>query len=191
MVHVIKVYYDSGNGIPEIRRLAVCSDVLTKFVFLEQKIVELYPILKDKSFRIAWKDSDDDLIQMSSDPELAQALANAEDGLIKLYITLQPREMPSISVAEAAEVNDAAKTNDANAAKTNQEVHPFVICDGCNNSVKGYRYKCLECKDFDLCSSCHADNKHPEHDMLKLTRPHSVSREWVFPGARHMWRGMF
>jgi len=35
--------------------------------------------------------------------------------------------------------------------------HPGVACDGCKvPPLKGPRYKCKDCPDYDLCSACHA-----------------------------------
>lgn len=46
----------------------------------------------------------------------------------------------------------------------------FVTCDRCNSNIKGARYKCLACPDFDYCSVCYSDASliHPGHDFLAL-----------------------
>ena len=31
-----------------------------------------------------------------------------------------------------------------------------ITCDGCNNTLPGQRYRCLQCPDMDLCSTCYA-----------------------------------
>ncbi|KAF9957714.1 hypothetical protein BGZ65_001905, partial [Modicella reniformis] len=52
--------------------------------------------------------------------------------------------------------------------------HPKVICDSCGKHIKGIRYKCSNCTDYDLCGNCEAlpEPVHdPEHVFLKLRRP--------------------
>ena len=40
-------------------------------------------------------------------------------------------------------------------------VHSNFCCDGCNISpIKGLRYKCSVCPNYDLCHSCHLTNDH-------------------------------
>lgn len=40
---------------------------------------------------------------------------------------------------------------------TDDCAHPRVQCDGCRQMIgNGIRYKCLDCKDFDLCEQCEA-----------------------------------
>jgi len=49
-------------------------------------------------------------------------------------------------------------------------VHSNVICDGCNvNPIKGIRYKCSVCKDFDYCGVCE-DRLDHEHPFLKIRK---------------------
>lgn len=46
-------------------------------------------------------------------------------------------------------------------SKTTTPVHLQVRCDGCNISpIKGQRWKCEQCPNFDFCDSCHSKNTH-------------------------------
>jgi len=52
-------------------------------------------------------------------------------------------------------------------------VHP-AICDGCNvGRIRGIRYKCLTCPDYDLCQQCYnKENVHnPEHKFTPIAKP--------------------
>ena len=47
-------------------------------------------------------------------------------------------------------------------------IHENVKCDGCGIfPVKGIRYKCSVCKDFDYCEECEQRFAHP-HPFLKI-----------------------
>ena len=42
------------------------------------------------------------------------------------------------------------------------------MCDGCTmNPIRGIRYKCLECPDFDLCNKCHSEEVHMQHKLMR------------------------
>ncbi|AMD22860.1 HHR091Cp [Eremothecium sinecaudum] len=75
-------------------------------------------------------------------------------------------------------------------------VHKGVICDGCANVsynhpfphdsfIKGPRYKCMTCSDFDLCSSCERKGvttfyHSQKHSMVKIKVPtNEWDRIWV------------
>ena len=45
-----------------------------------------------------------------------------------------------------------------------EEIHFQYICDGCNMApIKGIRYHCQQCPDFDLCEKCYASEKKAKH----------------------------
>lgn len=64
-------------------------------------------------------------------------------------------------------------------------MHRNIICDGCDETVVGPRYKCIQCPDFDWCHSCESDptmhhgkpDEEP-HLFLKINKP--------LPDARSM-----
>lgn len=52
-------------------------------------------------------------------------------------------------------------------------VHHGIECDGCGVSpIRGPRFKCQVCPDYDLCQACEAKGLHPSnHPMLKMKVP--------------------
>jgi sequestosome 1 len=74
--------------------------------------------------------------------------------------------------------------------ETNQgPQHPGVVCDGCQGSIFGVRYKCCQCIDYDLCSNCEQKGIHSDHNMYTIERP----RQWggcpLGFGNRQFWSG--
>ena len=64
----------------------------------------------------------------------------------------------------------------------NKEIHWNYICDGCGMApIKGIRYHCTECEDFDYCEKCQAEKNHKEgHKFL------SVEKSLVKPPERKL-----
>ena len=57
--------------------------------------------------------------------------------------------------------------------KYEKKVHNGVRCDGCNvYPIKGIRYKCIVCDNFDFCEKCEADKGMEHgHPLLKINDP--------------------
>ena len=69
-------------------------------------------------------------------------------------------------------LEDKEKT-DTDAAQDLVE-HTGVACDGCGvNPIRGLRFKCTVCKDFDYCSLCEERLNH-EHAFLKIKEPNGA-----------------
>ncbi|KAF9086970.1 hypothetical protein BGX23_008430 [Mortierella sp. AD031] len=64
-------------------------------------------------------------------------------------------------------------------------VHADVLCDVCMETIKGIRFKCRDCPNYDLCQACHplaAERYHPNHEFTVIERPlGSSSRPTVTP----------
>lgn len=80
-------------------------------------------------------------------------------------------------------------------APKNHHIHFGVTCDNCENGpIIGFRYKCMECEDFDLCGTCEGKMAHNEHVMLRLPgdikslgggKPHHSKRRHGHHGKKH------
>jgi hypothetical protein len=82
--------------------------------------------------------------------------------------TAHPLDHPLILIKKPEDVDD-------------RPVHHGITCDGCDNGfIKGDRYACIDCPDFDLCSECEEkcdENIHPQsHTMVKIRVPGSLPR---------------
>jgi len=101
-------------------------------------------------------DADNDMIAFSSDDELMEAVKNVNDGMLRVFIHEKPSAVPS--VLESVHVLP-------------EPLHAGVTCDGCEGEVRGIRYRCLVCDDYDLCGSCKATGMHGDHEMLTMEHP--------------------
>lgn len=69
-----------------------------------------------------------------------------------------------------------------------------ITCNKCGVSpIRGIRYKCANCVDFDLCEMCESNNNHATtHVFLKiripippLANPRSALLPAFYPGKNH------
>ena len=84
------------------------------------------------------------------------------------------------SMQNLAQVQQAQLTNLTNLSKSldaerpglsyTQIEHEFIGCDGCGAiPIKGIRYKCKECLDFDFCKSCRFSVPHEHSEFFWMT----------------------
>ena len=52
-------------------------------------------------------------------------------------------------------------------------MHVNYVCDGCGaDPIKGIRYKCAYCDDFDFCNNCEKTENHDfDHPFIKIKNP--------------------
>lgn len=166
MAVTIKAYLEDG----EIRRFVI--EDLRDYHTLHERIQSAFPALAgNRQFTLSWRDSEGDEIVMSSDAELAQAVQNMKDGLLRISVT----------------ITDQTKRGGAVPSTSTQGLHAGVVCDVCDQEIRGVRYKCLQCENYDLCGPCHGRKVHEEHDLLKLVNP-GIRPVWSFPGWKRLWR---
>ncbi|XP_012235589.1 sequestosome-1 isoform X2 [Linepithema humile] len=139
----------------EVRRFGIDADVATNFVYLQEKLRNIFPNLRGKNFIITWKDEENETITISTNEELEIALTemSIKNDVYKFYIILQ-YERDSMDMSKIEKI-----------------LHPGVICDVCDKDIHGFRFKCMQCPDYDLCTECMAHGNHPEHYMVRMTEP--------------------
>ena len=62
--------------------------------------------------------------------------------------------MARLAEARAAKAAEEEKMKDMKAKKFG--THTGITCDGCmEGPIMGFRYRCLDCKNHDICEGCH------------------------------------
>ena len=80
------------------------------------------------------------------------------------------------------------KNNNIIDLNQNELIHHNIKCNKCNeDNIKGIRYKCLQCKSFNLCSNCEANNEHdPTHIFIKIRKPLKDEEELLMKENREL-----
>lgn len=82
---------------------------------------------------------------------------------------------PSLLNTVPASVSPAQQSNSDTKTSYDDEIrnirHTGILCDVCDKDVCGFRYKCLDCEEFDMCMDCEPKQIHMEHLLLRITNP--------------------
>lgn len=96
----------------------------------------------------------------------------AENPIVKDVL---PQFLASLTKMQEELVEAARSTTQRFGKEESNEpvLHPNIICDGCERYVRGIRYKCSLCADYDLCERCEAkgDVHDSSHPLLKIAQP--------------------
>ncbi|KAF5366933.1 hypothetical protein D9757_010843 [Collybiopsis confluens] len=92
-----------------------------------------------------------------------------------------PTSLPSVPSSMPAVEPEGQRSNSP------RIVHHGIICDVCSCTVKGVRHKCLDCPDYDLCTTCinagAAERHNPFHEFFEISEPGRVVVHNVFSGS--------
>ncbi|CAL4104525.1 unnamed protein product [Meganyctiphanes norvegica] len=167
----VKAYLDVGGGKFEVRRFGLPEAMATNFTCMKEKISGVFS-LSGQPLTLSWKDSENDDIVISSDEELMEAITDSLSGtstsLFRIFVTVGAR--PDLGP------NNSLPGSESGA------LHEGVVCDGCEGSIRGFRYSCMQCKDFDLCAACEHKGKHHEHRVMRVPTPGAKG------GPKFWWR---
>merc|ERR1711963_533218 len=170
-----KVFLKTGEEQEEeVRRFVIDKGASTSYDYLVGELEVVFPQIKTSTFSIHWTDEDGDNVTITSDEELIIALTEMSGPLYKLRVNIK-KTKPVVTGQES-------ETSGSSSA-----VHYGVTCDGCEcKPIIGNRYKCVVCDDFDLCETCHAEGKHPGHNMMKITEPGYVFPQRLFKRMQNL-----
>lgn len=170
MPQIYKVCVISSND--NANEVFAIKPYLESFDSFKDEIYIRMPELKNQPFRIYYEDEEGDKITIFNALDFG---IFQEQKFKKVFVVkngapknVQFQENPNVAF-------DAARTSSAAASASHARVlHPNVICDSCDKSIFGYRYKCLECADFDLCMDCEPKS-HNHHLMIRICDPNDAA----------------
>jgi hypothetical protein len=118
-------------------------------------------------------DDDGDAENSPCGPVTATALVDDEEELVIDHsgrtVTVLPKEASNATEMVLAEQETTTTTT------TQEQVHRNVWCDGCGKGhIRGFRFTCAECEDYDLCQACH-EITHVHHAFRQYERSGSPS----------------
>ncbi|XP_064539090.1 protein ref(2)P [Drosophila montana] len=112
------------------------------------------------NFRTYWIDSDSDEIEVINQNDYEIFLAKCEKNM---HLQIAACRI------EQADAKQAPASGPAEDDPTNFIIHEGIECDSCKAlPLVGFRYKCMQCPNFDLCQACESAHKHPEHLMARM-----------------------
>ncbi|KAF9439218.1 hypothetical protein BGZ76_008584 [Entomortierella beljakovae] len=199
MVCVVKATYLSESRrftLAEIHpeNLNLCASKLT-YEILHNKICSLF---NKNSMSIRYVDNNGTRKTIKNDHDVLQAINDFSLSLqpspttLILRLDVEPCEQISLSeesfdlgeqiVAAVAacgledkpqrnkDSNASIKTDSSADRKAKETVHQNVYCDICLNTIRGIRWKCQDCDNYDLCQSCHSLSglRHPYHTFKPI-----------------------
>ncbi|KAI8075708.1 hypothetical protein BDF21DRAFT_423513 [Thamnidium elegans] len=160
---------------------------------LKDDVRQVFNLAQDYEFYFLHKDKDNDDIAIKENHELLNYMFRMEDNN-KLKLTIatvyqKPKEStqdtksngdPSAALSESFQsimkhlelgMSNLQATVEKNAVNVATKKPQFdVICDGCYTPIRGQRWRCESCDDYDLCSTCKTRVNHNQTHNFRFIK---------------------
>jgi len=194
----VKLYVQKQQGAKEIRKYLVPRQ--TDFDDLYNQIKESQPWVQNGRATLSYVDDEGDNVLLSTNADWKLALSTVKDGILRMKLStnepqrnFKPRNpmrnlfglnrefVPAFNLQDLLQIfnpltmHPCSRKSDEHPQQQSSEVHFGVVCDGCEQrDIKGNRFKCTECPDFDYCGRCYNDsdimNSHGNHKFERVTQ---------------------
>jgi len=173
MARNFKICFDDGWGNKEVFVIQP-----NDFKSLMDEIYVRRPESRDKSLKCYYEDSDGDKISITKPSDFELFL---EQNVNKIFAETNEETMRTPSNQSLQNSIPTVSTPpgfsnlEAKSSSVIEEIrrihHDGILCDVCDKEVYGFRYKCLDCEEFDMCMDCEPKQIHKEHLLLRITNP--------------------
>lgn len=168
-------------------------DICHSFDNLKNEIVSRYPeLVLFEEIRLFWIDEDGDEITLQNHSDYfgfmeSNGTPPPSNMKRRIYVKGNKKSKP---IASAPMTEDSAMEEDINIARESTPsqsqlpsgpasvqllddlpTHSNIVCDVCDETIRGHRYKCMQCFNYDLCMRCEAKYRHKDHMMVRIPTP--------------------
>ena len=169
-----------GNAVDKVKEVA-------KKVIIKQKEEPKKEEIKDEKEKLKKEEEEKKLKEKEKKEQIDKIMKitretiNEINNLTKMVITQSNLFIEQINNPENKlnlSSDDIILKSVPKEIKKRDVIHVGIICDGCKKKpIRGNRYKCKGCKDFDFCESCYQKNKESHgHEFKKIEKPGNTKR---------------
>ncbi|XP_058446975.1 protein ref(2)P [Malaya genurostris] len=179
----VTIYQKSGDQENFVMSVSRHREVCHNYENLKNEIVARYPsLLQFDEIKFFWIDDEGDEITILNHADYFDYMDSCgAGGVQKRRIYVKGVNNPKQDSVQDAPMEECSAPRDDAAATLPEDVpvHINIVCDVCDDTIRGHRYKCLQCFNYDLCMRCEAKYRHKDHLMVRIPTP-QISRRGPF-----------
>ncbi|KAH6674313.1 putative next to BRCA1 gene 1 protein [Halenospora varia] len=166
---MIKRFVKNGKVINSTTETIAPKPKAPKALFSESKTTLVAP---EPQIAAATRTCNSCITELSEENFVTCTTCDDYDLCIPCHISVQHGHHPKHAFAPAVEDADLGILAQALLAPGRNTGHN-AVCDGCDKYIYGVRHKCLDCPDWDFCSTCmpNASFIHPRHRFVPIYEP--------------------